>query len=43
LNKIPDFHDIQQRGDAIEGDLDAINFNPVALTILKWQTFKLLK
>jgi hypothetical protein len=28
---------------AIEDDLDTIYFNPVALTISKWQTFKLLR
>jgi hypothetical protein len=29
--------------DDIEDDLDSILFNPIASTISKWQTFKLLK
>jgi hypothetical protein len=37
------FHEIQQRGHAMEDDLDTIIFNPIASTILKWQTFKLLR
>jgi hypothetical protein len=39
----PDFYKIQQRGHAIEGDLNSIIFNPLASTIPKWQTFKLLR
>jgi hypothetical protein len=27
----------------LEGDVDAIRFNPTALTISKWQIFKLLR
>jgi hypothetical protein len=42
LNQFVDFYEIQQEGHAIEGDLDAIIFNAVAATILKWRTFKLL-
>jgi hypothetical protein len=38
-----DFHEIQQGSHAIEGDFDAIRFNLIASTILKWQTFKLLR
>jgi hypothetical protein len=37
------FYEIQQRGNAIEGDLHAIHFNPVAETIKKWRVFKLLR
>jgi hypothetical protein len=33
------FHEIQQGGHAIEGDLNAI---PIVSTILKWQEFELL-
>jgi hypothetical protein len=40
LNKSVDCHEIQHRDHAIEGDLNAIFFNPVASTISKWQTFK---
>jgi hypothetical protein len=29
-------------GDAIQGDLDAIIFNPMAATILKWLGFKVV-
>jgi hypothetical protein len=31
------------RSHAIEGDLDAVHFNPVPSTIPKWWTFKLLR
>jgi hypothetical protein len=34
-----DFYEIQYRGHAIEGDLDAVLFNPVASTIPKWRAF----
>jgi hypothetical protein len=30
-----DIHDIWEAGDAIQGDLDAIIFNPIASAILK--------
>jgi hypothetical protein len=30
-------------GDNIEGDLDSILLNPIASTIPKWRTFKLLR
>jgi hypothetical protein len=33
LNQLVDLHAIQQECHAIEGDLDAIIFNPVALTV----------
>jgi hypothetical protein len=37
LNQLVDFHDIQQGSQAIEGDLDAVPFNPIAATIQKWR------
>jgi hypothetical protein len=42
FNQLIDFYDIQWRSHAIEGDLDAVIFNPVASTFRKWRTFKLL-
>jgi hypothetical protein len=38
-----DFHEIQKGGHAIEGDVDAMTFNIIASTILKWQRFKPLR
>jgi hypothetical protein len=38
-----DLDEILYRGDDIEYYLDYILFNPVALTIPKWRTFKLLR
>jgi hypothetical protein len=38
-----DFHEIRQAGHAIEDDMKAIIFNPIASTILKWLKFKLLR
>jgi hypothetical protein len=35
--------EILYRGDDIEDDLDSILLNPVASTISKWRTFKLLR
>jgi hypothetical protein len=35
-----DFHDIWYRGNAIEGDLDAVSFNLTSSTILKRLRFK---
>jgi hypothetical protein len=43
LNQIVDFHEIQLGVNTIEDDLDAIIFNHIDLTILKWRTFKLLR
>jgi hypothetical protein len=43
LNQLVEFHEIQYGGHAIEGDLDAVLFNPVSSTIPKWRTFKLLR
>jgi hypothetical protein len=37
LNRLLDLND-----DEIEDDLDSILFNPVASTISKWRTFKIL-
>jgi hypothetical protein len=33
-----DFHENWQEGDDIQEDLDAITFNPLVSTILKWLT-----
>jgi hypothetical protein len=35
-----DFHEIWYGGNAIQGDPDAIIFNPISSTILKWLMFK---
>jgi hypothetical protein len=43
LNQLIDFYEIQYGGHAIEGDLDAVLYNPLISTIPKWQTFKLLR
>jgi hypothetical protein len=43
VNQLVDFYEIQYGGHAIEGDLDAVLFNPVSSTIPKWRTFKLLR
>jgi hypothetical protein len=43
LNQLVDFYEIQQGGHAIEGDLDAVLFNPIPSSIQKWRTFKLLR
>jgi hypothetical protein len=32
------FYEIQYAGNAIEGDLDAIIFNPAASSVPKWRT-----
>jgi 4-hydroxy-L-threonine phosphate dehydrogenase PdxA len=37
-----DLYDIWYGADAIQGDLDAIIFNPIAKTILKWLKFKVV-
>jgi hypothetical protein len=42
FNRSMDLDEILYGGDDIEDDLNAILFNPVASTVLKWQTFKLL-
>jgi hypothetical protein len=36
-------HEIQQGDHATEDDIDTIFSNPVASTVPKWQTFKLLR
>jgi hypothetical protein len=43
LNQVVDLYEIQLGGHAIEGDLDAVLFNPVPSTITKWRTFELLR
>jgi hypothetical protein len=43
LNQLADFYEIQYRGHAPEGNLDAIIFNAVDATIPKWKMFKLLR
>jgi hypothetical protein len=35
-----DFHEVWYRGNAIQGDLDAVTFNPISSTIFKWLRFK---
>jgi hypothetical protein len=42
MNRLVDLDEISHGGDDIEDDLDSMLFNPVALTISKWRTFKLL-
>jgi hypothetical protein len=42
LNRFLDFHEIWYGGDAIQGDLDAVIFNPIASTILKFFRFKVV-
>jgi hypothetical protein len=37
-----DFHEIWYRGIAIQGDLNAVIFNPISSTILKWLRFKVV-
>jgi len=37
-----DFHEIWYGGNAIQGDLDAVIFNPISSTILKWLRFKVV-
>jgi hypothetical protein len=38
-----DFHEIWYGGNDIQGDLDAIIFNPIASVILKLLRFKVLR
>jgi hypothetical protein len=38
-----DFHEIWNGGNAIQGDLEAIIFNPIALIILKLLRFKVVR
>jgi hypothetical protein len=42
LNQLPDFNEIPWRDHANKGDFDGIFLNPLAITIQKWRTFKLL-
>jgi hypothetical protein len=43
LNQLVHFYTIHYEGHDIEGDLEAIPFNPVPSTIPKWQTFELVR
>jgi len=43
LNRSLDLDEILYEDDDIEDDLDSILLNPVASTIPKWRTFKLLR
>jgi hypothetical protein len=43
LNRLVDLDEILYGGDGIEYYLDYRLFNPVASTIPKWRTFKLLR
>jgi hypothetical protein len=43
LNRLVDLGEIVCGDDDIEGNLDFILLNPVASTIPKWRTFKLLR
>jgi hypothetical protein len=40
LNRLVEFHEIWYGGNAIQGYLDAKNFNPIASIILKVLRFK---
>jgi hypothetical protein len=42
-NRLLNLDEILYGDDDIEGDLDSILLNPVASTITKWRTFKLLR
>jgi hypothetical protein len=42
LNRLIDFHEIWYGGNAIQEDLNAIIFNPISSTILKWLRFKVV-
>jgi hypothetical protein len=43
LNGLVDLDELVYGGDDIEDDLDSLVQTPVASTIRKWQTFKLLR
>jgi hypothetical protein len=40
MNRLVDLDESLYGGDVIEGDLDALIFNPIVSTILKWLRFK---
>jgi hypothetical protein len=42
LNRLVDFHEIWHEGNVIQVALDAIIFNPISSTILKWLRFKVV-
>jgi hypothetical protein len=43
LDQVVDFYEIWYVCDAIQGDLDAIIFNPIAPAILKWLRFEFVR
>jgi hypothetical protein len=43
LNLLIALYDILEGGDAIAEDVDAITFNPIASTILKWLGFRVVR
>jgi hypothetical protein len=43
LNRLVDFHEIWYKRNAIQGDLDAIIFNPIGLIILKLMMLKVIR
>jgi hypothetical protein len=42
LNRLVDFHEIWYGGNAIQGDLEAIIFNPTSAAVLKLLRFKVV-
>jgi hypothetical protein len=40
MNRLVDLDEILYGNDGIEGDIDSVLPNPVALTIPQWRTFK---
>jgi hypothetical protein len=43
LNRLLDLDEILYGDDDIEDDLDSLLLNPIASTISKWRTYKLLR
>jgi hypothetical protein len=43
LNRLVHFHEIWYTGNAIQGDIEAIMFNPIVSIILKLLRFKVLR
>jgi hypothetical protein len=43
FNRLVEFHEIWYGGNVIQGDLDAIIFNPIASIILKLLRFKFVR
>jgi hypothetical protein len=42
LNRLADFNEIWYGGNAIQGYLDAVTFNAISSTILKWLWFRVV-